>query len=172
MRLLLTFFFIIFMFQSFSFSQEWIIKNKWKISCGLVNKEALIINGKPKKTYTKNEFKVDSAIFKLNKGDIGKCKSDKKPTGGYKYSGRQEITHKLFPGKNIFEAEILTAGAPQYRSHFFQIHDGRSKGKPPSMVSVNKDWMIRNQHSIDCFKPNCKQLSYCLLYTSPSPRDG
>ena len=169
MRLLFTFFFIIFVFQSFSFSQEWIIKNKWKISCGLVNKEALVINGKPKKTYSKNEFKVDSAIFKLNKGDIGKCKSDKKPTGGYKYSGRQEITHKLLPGKNIFEAEILTAGAPQYRSHFFQIHDGRSKGKPPSMVSVNKDWMIRNQHSIDCFKPNCKQLSYDS-YLKPGER--
>ena len=159
MRLLFILF-IIFMFQGVSFSQEWKKKNKWKISCGLVNKEALVINGKPKKNYNKNEFKVDSAVFKLNKGDIGKCKSDKKLTGGYKYSGRQEITHKLLPGKNIFEAEILTAGAPQYRSHFFQIHDGRSKGKPPSMVSVNKDWMIRNQHSIDCFKPNCKQLSY------------
>ena len=63
MRFLFTFFFIIFMFQSVSFSQEWRIKNKWKISCGLVNKEALVINGKPKKTYSKNEFKVDSAIF-------------------------------------------------------------------------------------------------------------
>ena len=153
-------FLIFFMFQSFSFSQEWKIKNKWKISCGLVNKDALIINGKPKKTYNKNEFKVASAIFKLSKGDIGKCKSDKKPTGGYKYSGRQEITHKLYTGKNIFEAEILTLGAPQYRSHFFQIHDGRSKGKPPSMISVNKDWMVRNQHSIDCFKPKCRQLSF------------
>ena len=60
MRLLLTLFFIILMFQSFSFSQEWTIKNKWKISCGLVNKEALVINGKPKKTYSKNEFKVDT----------------------------------------------------------------------------------------------------------------
>ena len=65
MRLLFTFFFIIFMFQSFSFSQEWIIKNKWKISCGLVNKEALVINGKPKKTYSKNEFKVDVSAFVL-----------------------------------------------------------------------------------------------------------
>ena len=169
MRLLFTFFFIIFMFQSFSFSQEWKIKNKWKISCGLVNKEALVVNGKPKKSYSKNEFKVESVIFKLDKGDIGKCKSDKKPAGGYKYSGRQEITHKLLPGKNVFEAEILTSGAPQYRSHFFQIHDGRSKGKPPSMVSVNKDWMVKNQHSIDCFKPKCKQLSYGA-YLKPDER--
>ena len=160
MKIFFIFFLIIFMFQSFSFSQEWKIKNKWKISCGLVNKEALVVNGKAKKSYSKNEFKVENVIFKLDKGDIGKCKSDKKPAGGYKYSGRQEITHKLSPGKNVFEAEILTSGAPQYRSHFFQIHDGRSKGKPPSMVSVNKDWMVKNQHSIDCFQPKCKQLSY------------
>ena len=82
MRFLFTFFFIIFMFQSVSFSQEWRIKNKWKISCGLVNKEALVINGKPKKTYSKNEFKVDSAIFKLNKGDIGNVNLIRNQQGG------------------------------------------------------------------------------------------
>ena len=79
---------------------------------------------------------------------------------GYKYSGRQEITHKLSPGFTIFEANIQPDGAPQYRSHFFQIHDGRSSGKPPSMVQVNKYWAIGNQHSTDCFKPKCEQLSY------------
>ena len=57
MRLLFTFFFIIFMFQSVSFSQEWRIKNKWKISCGLVSKEALVINGKPKKPIAKMNLK-------------------------------------------------------------------------------------------------------------------
>ena len=51
------FFFIFFMFQNFSFSEEWKTKNKWKISCGLVNKEALVINGKPKKSYSKREFR-------------------------------------------------------------------------------------------------------------------
>ena len=104
-------------------ADEWKTQNKWKISCGLTDKEALVINGKPKKNYNKNSFKINSAVFKLDKGEIGKCKSDKKPTGGYKYSGRQEITHKLSPGFTIFEANIQPDGAPQYRSHFFQIHD-------------------------------------------------
>ena len=90
MKKFFLFFFIFFMFQNFSFSDEWKTKNKWKISCGLVNKEALVINGKPKKSYSKREFKVESAIFKLDKGDIGKCKPDKKPTGGYKYSGNEQ----------------------------------------------------------------------------------
>ena len=141
-------------------ANEWKIQNKWKISCGLTDKEALVINGKPKKSFNKNSFKVNSAVFKLDKGEIGKCKPDKKPTGGYKYSGRQEINHKLSPGFTIFEANIQPDGAPQYRSHFFQIHDGRSSGKPPSMVQVNRDWAVRNQHSTECFKPKCKQVSY------------
>ena len=145
---------------SISYANEWKFQNKWKISCGLTDKEALVINGKPKKSYNKNSFKVNSAVFKLDKGEIGKCKPDKKPTGGYKYSGRQEITHKLSPGFTIFEANIQPDGAPQYRSHFFQIHDGRSSGKPPSMVQVNRDWAVRNQHSTECFKPKCKQISY------------
>ena len=141
-------------------ADEWKVKNKWKISCGLVDKEALVVNGKPKKSFNKSEFKVQNVVFKLDKGEVGKCKSDKKPTGGYKYSGRQEITHRLPTGITVFETTIETSGAPQYRSHFFQIHDGRSSGKPPSMVSVQKDWRVRNQHSNDCFKPKCKQFSY------------
>ena len=152
--------FIFFLLNSFSNADQWNIQNKWKISCGLTDKEALVINGKPKKSYNKNSFKVNSAVFKLDKGEIGKCKPDKKPTGGYKYSGRQEITHKLSPGFTIFEANIQPDGAPQYRSHFFQIHDGRSSGKPPSMVQVNRDWAVINQHSTECFKPKCKQISY------------
>ena len=28
-----------------------VLKNKWKISCGLVDKEALVVNGKPKKSF-------------------------------------------------------------------------------------------------------------------------
>ncbi len=151
---------LFFLFNNFSIADEWKIQNKWKISCGLTDKEALVINGKPKKSYNKNSFKVKRAVFKLDKGEIGKCKSDKKPTGGYKYSGRQEITHKLSPGFTIFEANIQPDGAPQYRSHFFQIHDGRSSGKPPSMVQVSRDWAVRNQHATECFKPKCKQVSY------------
>jgi len=51
-------------------AKEWKNKNKWKISCGVVNKESLIVNGKSKK-YSKNEFKLEDVVFKLDKGDIG-----------------------------------------------------------------------------------------------------
>ena len=51
-------------------ADEWKTQNKWKISCGLTDKEALVINGKPKKNYNKNSFKVNSAVFKLDKGEI------------------------------------------------------------------------------------------------------
>ena len=158
--------FLFFLFINFSIADEWKIQNKWKISCGLTDKEALVINGKPKKSFNKNSFKVDSAVFKLDKGEIGKCKTDKKPEGGYKYSGRQEITHKLSPGFTIFEANIQPDGAPQYRSHFFQIHDGRSSGKPPSMIQVSKDWRVRSQYATECFKPKCKQFNY-FVYLKP-----
>ena len=157
---------LFFLFNNFSIADEWKIQNKWKISCGLTDKEALVINGKPKKSFNKNSFKVDSVVFKLDKGEIGKCKTDKKPEGGYKYSGRQEITHKLSPGFTIFEANIQPDGAPQYRSHFFQIHDGRSSGKPPSMVQVSKDWRVRSQYATECFKPKCKQFNY-FVYLKP-----
>ena len=143
-----------------SFAADWKVKNKWKISCGIADKESLVINGKPKTRYNKNEFKLESVVFKLDKGDVGSCPTDKKSSGGYPYSGRQEITHKLSPGFTIFEANIQPDGAPQYRSHFFQIHDGRSSGKPPSMVQVSRDWAVRNQHATECFKPKCKQVSY------------
>ena len=79
-------FFLFFSVQA----KEWKNKNKWKISCGVVNDESLIVNGKSKK-YSKNEFKLSDVIFKLDKGDIGSCPTDKKPAGGYPYSGRQEI---------------------------------------------------------------------------------
>ncbi|WP_075502225.1 heparin lyase I family protein [Candidatus Pelagibacter communis] len=160
MKKFLLIIFFIFFGSLHVIADEWKIQNKWKISCGLVDKEALAVNGKPKKSFNKREFKVDSVVFKLDKGEVGKCKTDKKPTGGYKYSGRQEITHRLPTGNTVFETMILTSGAPQYRSHFFQIHDGRSSGKPPSMVQVTKDWAVRNQHSTECFKPKCKQISY------------
>mgnify|MGYP003309751479 CR=1 FL=1 len=66
--------------------------------------------------------------FKLDKGDIGSCPTDKKPAGGYPYSGRQEITHKLPIGHTIFETDITIDGAPSARSTLFQIHDGRNSG--------------------------------------------
>ena len=67
-------FLIIFCFSFFCFlnsnADEWKVKNKWKISCGIVDKESLVINGKPKTKYNKNEFKLESVVFKLDKGDI------------------------------------------------------------------------------------------------------
>ena len=102
----------------FSFSaqaNEWKSKNKWKISCGVVDKESLIVNGKSKK-YSKNEFKLVDVVFKLDKGEVGSCPTDKKPAGGYPYSGRQEITHKLPIGHTIFETDITIEGCLLYTS--------------------------------------------------------
>ena len=122
-------------------AKEWKNKNKWKISCGVVNKESLIVNGKSKK-YSKNEFKLEDVVFKLDKGDIGSCPTDKKPAGGYPYSGRQEITHKLPIGHTIFETDIKINGAPSARSTLFQIHDGRNSGAQPSWIGVDGGWKI------------------------------
>ena len=100
MKTIYLFIIIFFSLSCHSYSDEWKIKNKWKISCGIVDKESLVVNGKPKTSYSKQEFKVNKVSFKLDKGDIGKCKPDKKPSGGYSYSGRQEITHR-------YQTEIL-----------------------------------------------------------------
>ena len=97
-------------------ADEWKVKNKWKISCGIVDKESLVVNGKPKTRYNKNEFKLESVVFKLDKGDVGSCPTDKKPAYKFDYSGRQEITHRLPVGKTIFETDIYIEGAPQYLS--------------------------------------------------------
>ena len=119
------------------FAADWKIKNKWKISCGIVDKEALVINGKPKTKFVKKkEFKLESVVFKLDKCDVVSCPTDKKPAYKYDYSGRQEITHRLPAGQTIFEADIYIEGAPQYRSTVFQIHDGRNKGAPPSWICL------------------------------------
>ena len=145
-------------------ADEWKVKNKWKISCGLVDKEALVVNGKPKNSFNKSEFKVQNVVFKLDKGEVGKCKPDKKPTGGYKYSGRQEITHRLPEGKTIFETDIIIEGAPQYRSTVFQIHDGRNKGAPPSWIGVGMDWKIKYKFPKgECKPEKCKKIKKMFL---------
>jgi len=157
--------FVTLVFNNFAYSNEWKIINKWKISCGVVDKESLIVNDKPKR-YSKNQFKVDKVSFKLDKGEIGNCKPDKKSSGGYPYSGRQEITTQLMKGQTIFEADIIVSGAPQARSTIFQIHDGRNKGAPPSWIGVGGDWRIINQNSTGkCSPENCKM--YKLLYMEP-----
>ena len=93
-----------------SFVADWKVKNKWKISCGIVDKESLVVNGKPKTKFVKKkEFKLESVVFKLDKGDIGSCPTDKKPViDKYDYSGRQEITHRLPIGQTIFETTATT----------------------------------------------------------------
>ena len=59
MKKIYIFIIIFFSLSCYSYSDEWKIKNKWKISCGIVDKEALIVNGKPKTFYSKQEFKVN-----------------------------------------------------------------------------------------------------------------
>jgi len=145
-------------------ADDWKIKNKWKISCGITDKESLVINGKPKTRYNKNEFKLESVVFKLDKGDIGSCPTDKKPVLEYDYSGRQEITHRLPVGKTIFETDIYIEGAPQYRSTVFQIHDGRNKGAPPSWIGVGMDWKLKYKFPRgECSPEKCKKIKTAYL---------
>ena len=145
-------------------ADEWKIKNKWKISCGIVDKESLVINGKPKTRYNKNEFKLESVLFKLDKGDVGSCPTDKKPVYKFNYSGRQEITHRLPVGKTIFETDIYIEGAPQYRSTVFQIHDGRNKGAPPSWIGIGMDWKLKYKFPKgECSPEKCKKIKTAYL---------
>jgi len=157
---------LFFMFSSSGYSNEWKQKNKWKISCGIVDKESLVVNGKPKTRYNKNEFKLESVIFKLDKGDVGSCPTDKKSGthGGYPYAGRQEITHRLPIGHTIFETDIFIEGAPQHRSTVFQIHDGRNNGAPPSWIGVGMDWKIKYKFPKgECSAENCKKFTTSYL---------
>ena len=145
-------------------ASDWKVKNKWKISCGIVDKESLVINGKPKTRYNKNEFKLESVVFKLDKGDVGSCPTDKKPAYKFDYSGRQEITHRLPVGKTIFETDIYIEGAPQYRSTVFQIHDGRNKGAPPSWIGIGMDWKLKYKFPKgECSPEKCKKIKTAYL---------
>ena len=165
MKKLLVIIFFGFLLSSNSYAGEWKVKNKWKISCGIVDKESLVINGKPKTKYNKKEFKLESVIFKLDKGDIGSCPTDKKPViDKYDYSGRQEITHRLPVGKTIFETDIYIEGAPQYRSTVFQIHDGRNKGAPPSWIGIGMDWKLKYKFPKgECSPEKCKKIKTAYL---------
>ena len=171
------FFLLIFIFfTNFSYSDEWKMKNKWKVSCGIVDKEALVVNGKAKKSYNKNEFKIETVTFKLDKGDVGKCKNDKKKGthGDYDYAGRQEVTTKLYPGMSIFETDLLIEGSSQYRSTIFQIHDGRNYGAPPSWVGIGPDWRIKYKFAKECknsdFQKYCEELKEAYIYPDKKNR--
>ena len=170
MKKSLTIIFLILLFSGSTQANEWKNKNKWKISCGVVDKESLIVNGKSKR-YSKNEFKLVDVVFKLDKGEVGSCPTDKKPAGGYPYSGRQEITHKLPIGHTIFETDITIDGAPSARSTIFQIHDGRNSGAPPSWVGIDDGWkIIQKFPKGECSKENCKMLELITLETGKTYR--
>ena len=170
MKKILTIIILILSFSIPAQSNEWKNKNKWKISCGVVDKESLIVNGKSKR-YSKNEFKLVDVVFKLDKGEVGSCATDKKPAGGYPYSGRQEITHKLPIGHTIFETDITIDGAPSARSTIFQIHDGRNSGAPPSWVGIDDGWkIIQKFPKGECSKENCKMLELITLETGKTYR--
>ena len=164
MKKIIFIFLSIILFNISAIAGEWKNKNKWKVSCGIVDKEALVVNGKSKKSYNKNEFKVKDITFKLDKGDIGKCKNDKKSSGGYPYSGRQEVTHKLPIGHSIFETDLLIEGAPSKRTTIFQIHDGRNSGAPPSWIGLNGKWSIIHKFPKgECSEDNCKMHNFITL---------
>ena len=65
--------FLIIFSNNFSYGEEWKIQNKWKISCGLVNKEALVVNGEPKKRtdgpYGPNKPYIKIGMYRI--GDKG-----------------------------------------------------------------------------------------------------
>ena len=110
----------------------------------------------------------DVAIIdvKLDKGDIGSCPTDKKPAGGFPYSGRQEITHKLPIGHSIFETDLLVEGAPSKRTTIFQIHDGRNSGAPPSWIGLDGGWKIIHKFpKRQCSQQNCRMHKFISLDT-------
>ena len=65
MKIFFLFLIFVITFINFAYSDEWKMKNKWKVSCGIVDKDALTVNGKAKKSYNKNEFKILSVYLFL-----------------------------------------------------------------------------------------------------------
>ena len=55
MKKFLTIFIFIFLYCCNALADDWKIKNKWKISCGIVDKESLVVNGKPKTRFVKKK---------------------------------------------------------------------------------------------------------------------
>ena len=153
-------------------ASDWEIKNKWKISCGIVKDGSLIVDGVSMEKFVSGtnilqnhgEFNLNNVIFNLDQGDVGSCPTDKEYSGGYPYSGRQEINQHLPYGDTLFETEIIIEGAPSYRSTFFQIHDGRNSGAPPSWIGVGKNWEIKHSYpKNECSIENCKTINSSSL---------
>ena len=53
MKKVLTILIITFLYCGISFADNWKIKNKWKVSCGIADKESLVVNGNLKKAIIK-----------------------------------------------------------------------------------------------------------------------
>ena len=60
MKKIIFIFLSIILFNISAIAGEWKNKNKWKVSCGIVDKEALVVNGKSKKNLhlVKYKFKI------------------------------------------------------------------------------------------------------------------
>ena len=88
MKKILSILLLYFLLISSLIAADWEIKNKWKVSCGIVDNESLVVNGKPKTKFINDsnivqsqknkEFEVKNAFFKLDQGDVGTCKTDKR----------------------------------------------------------------------------------------------
>tara|TARA_B100001057_G_C22829222_1_gene942704 strand:- start:1402 stop:1983 length:582 start_codon:yes stop_codon:yes gene_type:complete len=79
--------------------------------------------------------------FNHKKGVVGLCEGDNTPlNGSYDYKERQEIkTNILKTGKYIWSADVETNSDELIHAkvfHLFQIHDGRTGGRPPVAIRV------------------------------------
>ena len=87
-----------------------------------------------------------------------KCKNDKKKGthGGYGYAGRQELTTKLYPGKTIFETDLLIKGKPQYKKIFTLCSDLMME------ITFNNKPVIAKVHGA-AFAAGCQLVASCDL---------
>ena len=141
MKKILTIIILILSFSIPAQSNEWKNKNKWKISCGVVDKESLIVNGKSKR-YSKNEFKLD-----LNKA-------------------------KYFAGHSLGEYSALSCAGYLNFSDTLKILRVRGDAMQNSVPKGQGGMVAVLGSKVEIIeKILTDNKKYCLLYTSPSPRD-
>ena len=91
-------------------------------------------------------YENGSFVFRLEKGQVGNCPSDRRPYSdpffSFEFSERQEITMPLYDGVSIISFDFMASGASAQRAAFFQIHDGRGKGAPPAWIGLNENWDV------------------------------
>lgn len=103
--------------------------NRWVDSCGSKYKRL-----------PNNSFQ-----FVVDKGDVGPCPPDKHPTleGDAPFSERAEVNTdnmRLPNGNYVWSAtiDIDRPCEPAQRNEIFQIHEGGTKGAPPSQLGIEK----------------------------------